>query len=524
MNRSVHYLFTICSLFAPAPLTKMHSCHSCVTACFALLLALSDLVGTAQTWAEEPTLDEMDRLVKMGQLEQAVTAARELQPLLSADIAGIRSTVRLARALQAEGKMEESAEFYALAIAAAEEQAAQTEPDPSPILRLAATGVLLQSARYRSALEMIGPLFSERSSAQPEQRRQGVIACLQLGVAALTAAEFAVATEAYRIALDHGDGEHRLTAGLGFGWSVLVQGERSHTAVNALAAADQNGSTTTDLLRQMPAADAVWLAAVLLGQNDQSDWSDQARIAAARWAAETGRWSLLAAAADTYQPLEEPTWPAAALARWFAEALVQTDRRQEARQWWNHLVDDRGATDFAALLRCAEAETDWGESLATAERRIAAARAAVADDPLRAALVDLLAAQVEIRRSAFERARVRLQGISESDGLLASIRGRALWLIGETYYLQRDFPAAIEAYRQVETTDPEGFWAAAALVQAGKSFEQLGRTRQAAVCYGNLVQHHPATAHAQFARRRLAAIAPSGDATDPSVSSSTIRR
>ncbi len=99
---------------------------------------------------------------------------------------------------------------------------------------------------------------------------------------------------------------------------------------------------------------------------------------------------------------------------------------------------------------------------------------------------------------------------------------RAQWLIGETHYLQQEFADAIEAYRRVEGIDPGGMWVSAALIQAGKSFEQLGRTREAAVCYGNLLSRFADTSHAELARRRLAAISPDAG---PSVHSSpTIRR
>jgi TolA-binding protein len=85
--------------------------------------------------------------------------------------------------------------------------------------------------------------------------------------------------------------------------------------------------------------------------------------------------------------------------------------------------------------------------------------------------------------------------------------------------LQQDFADAVEAYRRVEGIDPNGMWVAAAMVQAGKSFEQLGRTREAAVCYSNLLSRFADTSHAALARRRLAAISP--DANPSTDSSST---
>ena len=123
-----------------------------------------------------------------------------------------------------------------------------------------------------------------------------------------------------------------------------------------------------------------------------------------------------------------------------------------------------------------------------------------------------------------EKARSLLEQVIRSAETEASLRGRAQWLIGETYYLQREFVQAIEAYRRVEGIDPGGIWVSASLVQAGKSFEQLGRTRDAAVCYGILLSRFADTSHAQIARRRLAAIAPHAHPTKVNSSQQTIRR
>jgi TolA-binding protein len=134
-----------------------------------------------------------------------------------------------------------------------------------------------------------------------------------------------------------------------------------------------------------------------------------------------------------------------------------------------------------------------------------------------------LDAELAIRRLQFDQARSLLENVVRAGETEAGLRGRAQWMIGETYYLQQDFADAIDAYRRVEGIDPQGVWVSAALIQAGKSFEQLGRTREAAVCYGHLIGRFADTAHATLARRRLAAIAPDHQPSNPH-SSGTIRR
>ena len=305
-----------------------------------------------------------------------------------------------------------------------------------------------------------------------------------------------------------------------------------------LAMIDQSGQPTADLLStlvdQGDEGEAERLAATMIvgdarvggdvpaASDENATPSAAARESACRWAGRTMRWSMLAMAAeseDLQQPAESRT---IAIERLFAESLMQTGQVAEAGEWWNHLIDQRGVNDFATLLRCAEAETSVGRDAAVAERRIEAARMAAGEDRFRGALVDLVNAELAIRRLQFDQARGMLETVVRARETDASLRGRAQFLSGETYYLQQKFADAIEAYRRVEGIDPGGIWVSASLLQAGKSFEQLGRTREAAVCYGNLLGRFADTQHATLARRRLAAITPQNRPSNESPT--TIRR
>ena len=86
------------------------------------------------------------------------------------------------------------------------------------------------------------------------------------------------------------------------------------------------------------------------------------------------------------------------------------------------------------------------------------------------------------------------------------LRARAQWEIGESFFMQRKFQEAIESYRKVEGLCTDGPHIAASLVQAGKSFEQLGLTRQAGDCYSALLVRFADSPHADEARRRMAAL------------------
>ncbi|MCH5372408.1 MAG: tetratricopeptide repeat protein, partial [Planctomycetes bacterium] len=294
-----------------------------------------------------------------------------------------------------------------------------------------------------------------------------------------------------------------------------------------LAKTDPSGQPTSDLLAKLSQsgreAEAERLATIMIAPVKAGSVEAGPREAACRWAGRTQRWSMLALAAESEQPNQSDPSRTVAVERLLAEALTQVGRVEEAAVWWNHLVDARNTTDFSTLLRCAEAETATGGEVAMAEQRIAAARQAAGEDRFQQALVDLLDAELAIRRTEFDRARGLLEQVVRMNEAESALRGRAQWLIGETHYLQHDFADAVEAYRRVEGIDPGGMWVAAAMVQAGKSFEQLGRTREAAVCYSNLLSRFADTSHAALARRRLAAISPDANPS-PEASSTPLRR
>lgn len=305
-----------------------------------------------------------------------------------------------------------------------------------------------------------------------------------------------------------------------------------------LAAADGSGQEVTERLRHWQATGresaAIWLASELVrgeslgdeslgdesaddesgAANGQQRYGAEVRDAAALWLGRSGRWGRLAAAAEEQSPGDGGERRGVTLERLVAEALTQTGRPAEARVWWEHLVDTRGLDDFPTLLRCAETSAPLVD-LERAAERIAAAKRAAGDDAAGVVLVKALEAEWEIRRARFDQARGLLEAIVRDAASPPGLRGRAQWLIGETHYLQQRFSQAIEAYRVVEGIDETGLWVPAALIQAGKSFEQLGRTREATVCYLSLLRRYGDSEHAATARRRLAAIEP--DRSVPSV-------
>lgn len=289
-----------------------------------------------------------------------------------------------------------------------------------------------------------------------------------------------------------------------------------------LAAEDKTGHQTAVVLNDATNASqgafAEQVAATLIS-GDLENCSNMARESACRWAGRTGRWSLLALAAESEDISRAGEKRTGHVERLFAEALTQMGQSRQALVWWSHVVDQRDATDFATLLRCAEcavASSDIAEST----RRLSDARRALADtnpsgSGAQEALLDLLESDLAVRQLNFSHARSLLERIVRGSGSNPALRGRAQWMIGETHFMQRQFPKAIDAYRQVEGLDPGGAFIAAALVQAGKSFEQLGRTREAGVCYGTLLGRFADSSHAFEAKHRMAALPSRGPNGSP---------
>lgn len=275
---------------------------------------------------------------------------------------------------------------------------------------------------------------------------------------------------------------------------------------------DEVGNATAEALAELSDLDhqaaAERFAAGLLLPSEPDAVTGKAREAACRWAGLNEKWSMLALASDA-ESIDAPS-PSrtSAVERLLAEALVQQGRVKDAAAWWNYLVDVRGESDFATLLRCAEAETSTGTNAESALRRIEAAKSAAQQDTFNVALVSLLEAELAIRKTDFDGSRSILEPLARNRQMETNLRGRAQWLIGETFYLQQQYSNAILAYREVEVIDATGPWVAASLIQAGKSFEQLGHQREALICYSNLINRFNDSTYALDASKRVAAINP----------------
>ena len=106
-------------------------------------------------------------------------------------------------------------------------------------------------------------------------------------------------------------------------------------------------------------------------------------------------------------------------------------------------------------------------------------------------------AELDDAREAYQRAIVSATGAKTETAAMAQ------WMIGETYFMQREFNPAIKAYHRVEVLHSYPQWQAAALLQAGKCHEMLGQWDEATKLYAQILKVYPATRVAEKATLRL---------------------
>lgn len=200
-----------------------------------------------------------------------------------------------------------------------------------------------------------------------------------------------------------------------------------------------------------------------------------------------------------------------------AESLYQVAAWDEAAEHWRWLVE-QGTLEPAAgwlqlaMLRLAEWQISrqrWSEAASLLESLLG-------DQPLESLAASLptgvaaealyLQARSLISQAELESARSYLRA-AESQLTPAQITqaSRIGWLIGETYLLQGDYASALSAYWEVlEQADGDPRWRAAAMLQASRCQQALGRPDRAEQLCRRLLEELPASPFTVEAQRWLA--------------------
>ncbi len=118
--------------------------------------------------------------------------------------------------------------------------------------------------------------------------------------------------------------------------------------------------------------------------------------------------------------------------------------------------------------------------------------------------VDYVLGRYHASRADFDKARAAYQRVIDSStGAKTETAAMAQWMIGETYFLQKQYDQAIKAYYRVEGLYDYPQWQAAALLQAGKCHEMVGRWSDAISVYTQVISDYQDTQFARKATNRL---------------------
>jgi len=100
-------------------------------------------------------------------------------------------------------------------------------------------------------------------------------------------------------------------------------------------------------------------------------------------------------------------------------------------------------------------------------------------------------------REAYERV------VRSTTGGRTKTAAMAQWMIGESYFHQKNYDQAIKAYHRVETLYAFPQWQANSMLQAGKCYEKKGDWETAIKLYAQLLKNYADTPFAEEASQRL---------------------
>jgi TolA-binding protein len=228
------------------------------------------------------------------------------------------------------------------------------------------------------------------------------------------------------------------------------------------------------LVGQIAAASDQWSEVVLAMQRLVGDYPDSPlRIPAEYWRAE----------AYYRQGDYQKAGPL------FAQLLRMTHGRSDA---WLAMVPLRRAQVLAH-------QADWSEALEIAQQI-----GQQYPNFRQQYEVDYLLGRAYASRADFDKAREAYERVIRSPtGGRTETAAMAQWMIGETYFLQKQYAVAIKSYHRVEGLYGFPEWQSAALLQAGKCHEMLGQWKDAVSLYTQIVENYSETEYADEASRRL---------------------
>jgi TolA-binding protein len=231
-----------------------------------------------------------------------------------------------------------------------------------------------------------------------------------------------------------------------------------------------------------------------------------ALLLSAQASAAAGKWHDVAPAPERLLA-EFPAGPLTLAAEyWIAEALYRQGRYEAAGLRFEALAakTENRREAWVALVPLRRAQLlvqrkQWREA-----HELARAIPERFPDFQQQYEVDYVLGRCLASQARFDEARAAYERVVQSTtGGRTETAAQAQWMIGESYFHQRNYDEAIRAYLRVEILYAYPNWQAAALLQAGKCHEIQGEWTQAAELYARAARQHPGTPYAEDASARL---------------------
>ena len=193
---------------------------------------------------------------------------------------------------------------------------------------------------------------------------------------------------------------------------------------------------------------------------------------------------------------------------WYAEIAYRTDDYDTAQKRFDQLAKHiTGHNDrWTAIIPLRRAQLLFQQKHWTEARQLAETIARDFPDFDQQYEADCLIGRSLMAENTFDDARTAFTRVVHSTaGGKTETAAMAQWMIGDSYFQQENYTAALREYMRVEILYPYPHWQAAALLQAGKCYEKLGQKREAAELYARMMEKYPQTEFTADASQRLQA-------------------
>ena len=406
---------------------------------------------------------------------EAANAFDELLTTAPDDALAPDAALARGRALEEAGKTDDALTAYAL-VGARYEKSDRVAP-----ASLARARLLARTGKHAEAAAAFDALLKDNPKGLPDSGADVLLA--EMGWALLDSEKPAEADAAFiRLLQDYPESPRAADARVNLAESAYQAGKLDEV------------SALLEPVISTPAADPALVQSALF------------RLGRARFDRKD-----FAGALKTFDRLvtEYPDGPLRPKARfWKAETAFQADDPKAADTEFAALLiepkpgdaDDWWPTARLRHIQCLVQLEEWDEALKAADSM----KAEVPNFP-RMDEVDYARGRAFQGIARFDEARTAYQAVIDSHKG-AELAARAQFMRGETYFHQRNYVESLKEFFKVEIYYEVPKWEAAALLEAGKVYEQMSRPDKAVETYEKLKKAYPTDPNIAEADKRLAAL------------------